>query len=510
MNEPIEVNTPPSSGRGARQLTTKQFFGYGAGDTANNLAFSLAISFLPIYYTDVALISPGIVGAIFLTMRFVDAITDVLLGTVVDRTNTRWGKFRPYILFASVPLVILAVLAFSIPSAFHATNWAVVWAVVTYFLMGSVAFTLVNIPYGSLAAAMTDNSQERSKLAVSRSIGAALMQVTVAVAISPALEANRGDPDALQSALTRTVGALGIVAILLYLFLFLTSRENVERSIPQVGFKDSLRTLGQNRALQALGGISVIYLTGLFGGIGILAYYTRDVMGDARYLGLFATILYGMVLIVGWFIPPLAAKFGKPRVFQIGGFLGALGALILWRVPSDLIVVAVIAVVFIGISSGLVNTLMWNMEADAVEYGEWKTGLRSEGTTYAIFSFVRKMAQALGGAVGIWIIGWFGYQGGQVVQSESAIEGIRLAMGLLPAVVFALAAVLMQFYPLTDDRHRQILLDLRSRKETGIMPQAMRDEQGRARAADPSAQSSNAEGSAAQDPGAGTEPPRGK
>lgn len=457
--------------RGAKRLSTKQYFGYGAGDMANNMAFSLAITFLPLYYTDVALISPGIVATIFLVMRFIDAFTDVLIGSFVDRSNTRWGKFRPYILFGSVPLVLSVILAFSIPGSLHGTTGAVVWACVTYFLMGSIAYTAVNIPYGSLAAAMTDNSEERSKLAVFRTAGSALMQITTALAISPALQANRGNPEALQSSLTTTLVVLGIVAILLYLFLFVTARENVERRIPRVGLKDSLRTLGANRALQALALISVIYLAGVFSLSGMMAYYARDVLGDARYLAIFGPLLFGMILVFGWAIPGLARRIGKPRLFQLAALLGTAGGVMIWLVPGQSIVLVVIAFVLVGTSSGFVNTLMWNMEADAVEFGEWKTGFRSEGTTYAVFSFVRKMAQALGGSLGLWIIGWFGYQGGATMQSESALQGIQLSMGLLPAACFLVAAVLVQFYPLTDSRHKQILTDLRSRKETGILPQ---------------------------------------
>lgn len=472
-----ETLTDGPSVRGAKRLSLTQYFGYGAGDMANNLAFSLAITFLPLYYTDVAGISPGVVATIFLIMRFIDAFTDIVIGSVIDRTNTRWGKFRPYILFGSVPLVLTVILAFSMPGSLQGTTGAVVWASVTYFLMGSVAYTTVNIPYGSLAAAMTDNGEERSRLAVFRTVGSALMQITTALAISPALQANRGNPDALQSSLTTTVTLLGIVAVLLYAFLFLVSRENVERKIPRVGLKDSLRTLGANRALQALAVISIVYLTGVFGLSGMLAYYARDVLGNARYLAVFGPMLFGMILVFGWAIPRVARKVGKPRLFQIAALIGVVGSAILWLTPANSFGFAVVAFILVGTSSGVVNTLMWNMEADAVEYGEWKTGFRSEGTTYAVFSFMRKMAQALGGSLGLWIVGWFGYQGGVAVQSDEALQGIRVAAGLLPAACFLLAAVLVQFYPLTDERHKQILTDLRSRKETGIIPQAPRTTQ---------------------------------
>lgn len=460
------ASTPSGAGgRGTKRLSMKQFFGYGGGDTANNLCFSLAVSFLPLYYTDVALISPAVVGLIFLIMRFVDAFTDIAMGSLIDRTNSRWGKFRPWILFGSVPLVVLSVLAFSMPQGLYGTSGAIVWAAVTYFLMGSVAFTAVNIPYGSLAAAMTDNRDERARLAIFRTVGAAVMQVLVALLISPAIQANQGDPDALQSALTRSIVILGVFAIALYAFLFFVAKENVERKVARVKFSDSLQVLKSNRALQMLGVNSVVYLIGLFGVIGVLVYYTRDVLGNALYMAPFAVILYGMVILISWTFPGLIRKFGKPRLFQIGSLSGAIGAALLFLATADAPWLAWIGIVLVGISSGYVNSLMWNMEADTIEYGEWKTGLRTEGTTYAIFSFMRKLGQAFAGAFGVWVIGWFGYEGGAVEQTSQAELGIRVATGGFTAIAFLLAAILMFFYPLTDQKHREILTELRTRED---------------------------------------------
>ncbi len=199
-------------------------------------------------------------------MRFVGAFTDILIGSVIDRTNTRMGKFRPHIMVFCVPLLLSAVFAFS-PAGLRGTNGVLIWAVVTCFLLGSVFYTLVNIPYGSLAAAMTGNSQDRSKFALARTIGTGIMQIVTAVAISPAIQQFAGDPDGLQATLTRTIALLVI-----------TSRANVERRIAEVGLKESLQTLAANRALQTLAGISVVYLAGLFCVTGILIYYARDAL----------------------------------------------------------------------------------------------------------------------------------------------------------------------------------------------------------------------------------------
>lgn len=458
-----QAATEASGGRAPR-LTLKQFLGYGSGDAANNLAFSMVISFLALYYTDVALISPAVVGTIFLILRMVDAFTDLIAGSIVDRTSTRLGKFRPFILFGSIPLIFFTYLAFSMPSSLHGQPGGVVWAVVTYFLLGSVAFTFVNIPYGSLAAAMTQDGADRSKLAASRTVGAAVMQVTTAVVISPIIQANAGDPQALQQSLSRMIIILGVIAFALYMFLFLTARENVQRDVPRVNLRQAIRNLRVNRALLMLVLTSVVYLVGLFCLAGVTVYYARDVLGNAGYAAILLPILFGMIVVIFFFIPRLVARLGKPRLFQLAAASGVVGGLLMVLAPG--IVVAAIGAVFLGTSSGLANTLMWNLEADTIEYGEWKTGIRTEGTTYAVFSFSRKLGQSLGGAIGVWVIGLAGYQGGAAFQSDEAQLGIRIATGAIPAVFFLVSAVMMHFYPLPDSAHRRIVEEIRERRLT--------------------------------------------
>ncbi|WP_129660545.1 glycoside-pentoside-hexuronide (GPH):cation symporter [Rothia uropygialis] len=446
------------------RLTLKQYLSYGGGDAANNLAFSLAVSFLPLYLTDVALLSPGAVGLIFLIMRFVDGFTDIVMGSLIDRTNTRFGKFRPWILGGSVPLVVLVVLNFSMPGGLHGTPWAIAWAAVAYFLMGSVAYTSVNIPYGSLAAAMTDVARERARLAMFRSIGTAVMQVLLALLISPSLQVYQGNPDGLQRALFSTLFPLAAVALALYLFLFFTARENVPRVSGRIRFRSSIQTIGSNRALQMLSISSLLFLIGYFGAQGVLAYYARDVLGDASTLIVIMTLFTGMVLVVGWLLPSLSRIIGRPRLFQLTALFSMIGALLLALIPNGGVWVAYVGAGLFGIGNGSVNTLMWNMEADTVEYGEWKTGLRSEGTTYAVFSFVRKLSQAIAGALGVWIIGLFGYTAGNFAQSDSTQWGIRIAVGFVPALFILASILLMSRYPMSDADHKRISTELRARK----------------------------------------------
>lgn len=447
-----------------RPLPLRSFLGYGAGDMANNLAFSLVVTFLTIYYTDVALISPGAVALLFLVMRMIDAFTDLLAGSLIDRTSTRFGKFRPFILIFSIPLVITTVLAVSIPESLRGTGGAIAWAWVTYFLLGSVFFTLVNIPYGSLAAAMTQRAGERAKLATFRTAGAAIMQVAVALAISPSIQAHRGDPGALQQALTQTVIVLGVVAIALYMFLVFTAKEQVERDVPKVSFREAIGTLTKNRALVVLAVTAIVYLVGLFMLSGMTIYYVRDVLGDATFASVALALVFGPILLIGWFLPRLVKQAGKKNLFTAAAAVGAAGGLVLLITPSGGYLSAVVGFLLIGISSGICNTLMWNLEADSIEYGELITGIRTEGSTYAVFSFTRKLGQAVGGALGVWLIGVFGYSGEAAVQSESALQGIRVAIGVGPLIAFAAAAVLIRLFPLDEKSHTAAIEAIQQRR----------------------------------------------
>ncbi|WP_306232678.1 glycoside-pentoside-hexuronide (GPH):cation symporter [Agrococcus beijingensis] len=463
------MSTNDASTATTPQLPFRSFLGYGAGDMANNLAFSLVTTFLTLYYTDVALISPAAVGLLFLVMRLIDAFTDVIAGSLIDRTHTRFGKFRPWILVFCVPLVAMAVLTFSVPEALRGTFGAVVWAWVTYFLLGSVFYTLVNIPYGSLAAAMTQRPEERARLATFRTAGSALMQVIVALAISPAIQQFRGDPDGLQGALTQTIIVLGIVTILLYLVLVFTAREQVERDVPKVRLQDAVGTLRKNRALGTLAVAAVVYLVGLFTIAGMTIFYVRDVLGDATFTPVALALTFSPILVIGWFLPRLVGALGKKRLYAISAVVGAVGAAVLLLAPPGAYVLAVIGFLLLGASSGVCNTVMWNLEADSIEYGELQTGIRTEGTTYAVFSFMRKLGQAIGGAAGVWIIGLLGYVGGAESQSESAVWGIRIAVGAVPVVLFLASALLIRAFPFDERTHTEALQTIRERR-TGVQP----------------------------------------
>jgi glucuronide carrier protein len=449
------------------KLGLSQYLGYAAGDAANNLAFSMTTMFLLLYYTDVAAISAATVGTILLVVRIWDAFADLFAGRMVDRTSTRWGKFRPFILFCSLPLLLLSVAVFSVPG-WLSDSGKVLYALITYAVFGLV-YSLVNIPYGSLAAAMTQVPTERARLATFRVFGSNITILMLALVVSPQIEGSEN----LQRSLTITVLTFVVVGMALYLFTFFTAKEQVERDVAQVSLRQSLGTLRQNRPLAMLCLSSLMFLTALYGIQAIGIYYARDVLGNPN-LFIFMTLAQTIgTFLIAAAVPKLTATVGKKRAYLALGFVTLVAGLGLFVAPASVPLVAILLFGLLGIGTGGINTLMWAMEADTVEYGEWQTGFRTEGTTYSVFSFTRKMGQAIGGAASAFTIGLGGYVAGAATQPDSAATAIRAAAGLVPAGFVLIATAIMFFYPLTETRFREIIRDVAARRavrRAGVSP----------------------------------------
>jgi glucuronide carrier protein len=441
-------------------LRLHQYLGYGAGDAANNTAFAMTSMFLLLYYTDVVGIAATTVGTLFLVVRVFDGFADLLAGRVVDRTNTRWGRFRPYLLFAAVPLLLLNVAVFSVPDLGDAGT--LVYAYVSYILFG-LAYSLVNIPYGSLATAMTQDPVERSKLATFRVFGSNIAILLLAVAVSPQIEGS-GD---LQRSLTITTIVLAVLGTGLYLFAFLTSRERVAHSAQTPTLRETFVSARQNKALLVLCGSSVVFLVGWFSLQTVTVYYARNVLGNADYYIVLTVVQTAGVFIAALLVPGLVAQIGKKRLYQALGAIAALSGIVVAFAPASVPAIAIVAFAFFGVGLGGVNTVAFALQADTVEYGEWKTGSRTEGATYSIFSFTRKVGQALGAAAASYTIGLGGYVSGAATQPDSAVTAIKTAAGLVPAAFIVGAIAVISAYPLTEERFREIVREVAARRAAG-------------------------------------------
>ncbi|WP_347350736.1 glycoside-pentoside-hexuronide (GPH):cation symporter [Intrasporangium sp.] len=467
---------PPAREGVHEPLPKRAVVGYASGDFANNLAFSLGTSFLLYYYTDVAGLSAAAVATMFLVVRLWDAVADVAAGRLVDRTMTRWGKFRPFILFGAVPLLLLSFLTFHVPASFD-LGTKLLYAYLTYAVLG-LAYSLVNIPYGSLASAMTQSVRERARLVAARFFGAAAGGIVLTYVIAPqisALKAQRGTltpgryQAQVQAVFTHTTLAFVLVGTGAYLLTFLWCREQVVRTQPRVSLRETWQTLRHNTALALLCAASFCYLTGLFAVGGASAYYAQYVMGDIRWMGPIVLVNSGISIVAAPFIPSAVERWGKTALFQWCGLFTVAGGVALFLTPAGAVAPALVFLGVKGIGAALINTVMFGLEADTVEYGEWKSGKRSEGATYAIFSFTRKITQSIGGALGAAALALGGYLSATAavpdpVQPESAVTAIRVTMGLIPAVAALVAMAVFWRYPLTDRRFREIRDETEARK----------------------------------------------
>lgn len=449
-----------------KKLNKLSIIGYGAGDAANNLAFTTATMFLLVYYTDVAGISAAAAGTLLLAVRVFDAFADVFAGRFVDRSySKRFGKFRPFIMFGSIPLLLLSVATFSVPQI--GESGSLLYAYVTYAALG-LAYSLVNIPYGSLAGAMTQDPGDRAKLGSARMIGALLVGSSLGIFVAPLIKPGAAD---LQATFTNLTLVFVVIGAGLYFFTALTAKERVHRAVPNVTFKQSMDTLKGNKPLLMLCLSSFFFLTGYLALTSVQLYYLRDVLGRLDLYPVLSIIQLVLTFALSAFMPRLVRTVGKKRVYIVSSLVSAAGGAIVFFTPASQVWIGFSGLVISVTGVLAVSIVVWALEADTVEYGEWKTGVRTEGITYALFSFTRKTGQAVGGALAAYALALGGYKSG-AAQAADAVFGIQVAAGALPAVMTLLGVLVMAKYTLTDAMHARILADITARRESGDAPKS--------------------------------------
>lgn len=467
-----------------QRLSQGRVLSYALGDVANNLAFMMTSLFLMAYMTDIAGVSAGTAGAIYGLTKIWAGISDLIAGQTVDRANTRWGRLRPWLLWGSLPLSAALVALFSAPAGLSGT------ATVAWILLFDAAFQLfysfVNIPYGSLSAAMTQGAVDRSRLAGARSIASSVTGVLLAFFLAPQFSSDALAEPNIRMKFTVTMLIVAGVAIVLYLICFLNTRETVQRPPGKIRMADTFRMIGRNRPLLTLCLGALFLLGAMFTLMAVQMYYARTVLGGAgTFVWLMVASTVGTVIVAS-FVPAITVRFGKRIGYVLCAVVVIIAFLILANVPGagvpaadkpqSALFVGILAFFIYGVGVGGTNSLMFSMQADTVDYGEWKSGTRAEGASYSILSFVRKVGQGVGGWVGGAVIGIFGYavQGADPVRVE---QGIRFAAGYVPAIFAVLAIIVMFFYPLSAEQHRDIVRDLLARRTTANAA-AIHDAQG--------------------------------
>ncbi|WP_432560218.1 glycoside-pentoside-hexuronide (GPH):cation symporter [Granulicoccus sp. GXG6511] len=456
-----------------QKLSQGRVISYALGDVANNLSFMMTSLFLMAYMTDIAGISAAAAGTIYGVTKIWAGISDLVAGQTVDRANTRWGRLRPWLLWGSLPLAAVLVALFSTPAGLSGP------VTVAWILLFDAAFQLcysfVNIPYGSLSAAMTQSAVDRSRLAGARSIASSVTGVLLAIFLAPQFSKEALQAPDIRMKFTITILVVAAVAVVLYLICFLNTRETVQRPPGKVKMSTTFKMIGQNRPLLMLCLGALFLLGAMFTLMAVQMFYARIVLGSASsFIWLQIANTVGTVIIAS-FVPAITVKFGKRIGYVLCAFIAIVAYLIMANVPGghgmSALAVAVIAFFIYGLGVGGTNALMFSMQADTVDYGEWKSGTRAEGAAYSILSFVRKCGQGVGGWIGGIVIGLYGYSkaavdAGDPATMERIDQGIRVAAGYVPAAFGVLAALVIFFYPLTAQQHKDIVRDLLARRTT--------------------------------------------
>ena len=454
-------------------LSFKEKVGYSVGDTASNLFFQTFMLFLLYFYTDVAGLPAAAVGTLFLVTRIWDAVNDPIMGTIADRTNTRWGKFRPYLLWCAVPFGLMGVLLFTVPD-FDAGG-KLIYAYITYNLM-MMAYTAVNVPYSALMAVITPNSLERTELSsfrfVAAFVGGLIVQGSTLSLVS--YFGNGNDALGWQLAMACISG----LAVALFIVTFLTTRERVLPPKDQKSdFARDIRELFSNKPWLLIGAATVFQLVFIVirnsSVLYYFKYYVKDqqltLFGQTMALsfeafsssfltsGMIITIL-GAVL-AKWF----AKKLDKKVTYAGFLILAALANAFFYIVePQNVLLIYLLNAVF-SFAVGPVSVLQWAMYTDTADYAEWSKGRRATGLLMAASLFALKLGLTLGGAIVGWVLAYYGFEANQV-QTAETLEGIVLLMSLYPAVFGLVGGAIMAFYPLTNTMMQKIEAELAARR----------------------------------------------
>ncbi len=441
------------------KLSVLEKMGYSMGDFASSSVWQTLMFFLPVFYTDTFGIPAAAVGTMFLVVRLFDAFNDPIMGVIADRTRTKWGSFRPYLLWFAAPYAIVAVLMFSTPDL--SVTGKIVYAYITYTIM-MVIYTAINVPFGSIIGVMSPSSEERTSVSSYRMVFAYGAGLAVQAFLIPMVEyLGKGDE---ARGYQLAVAILGLFAFIFFLVAFFTTKERVKPD-PQIeaSLKLDIKELFKNRNW------FLIFLTNLFLLIyvairsSVIIYYFDYYVGNKELASAFMvagtfSVLVG-VMPTNW----LVRKMGKRMLFIVSLIIIVISqALFFIADPTDIVLLFALQIIF-SLASGPSIPLFLSMIADTIDYTEWKSGRRATGLFYSAVGIAGKSGFAIGGAITMWILTYYGYVA-NMPQTDESIFGIRLLLSIIPAVMAAICIVPLIFYNLTEKQVKTIEIELQERK----------------------------------------------
>lgn len=457
------------------KLTEK--IGYGFGDMASSMFWKLFGAYLMIFYTDVFGLPAAVVGTMFLITRIWDSAFDPIVGVVADRTHSRWGKFRPYLLWLAVPFGIIGILTFVTPD--WSPTGKLIYAYVTYSLMMMI-YSAINVPYASLLGVMSPNPKERNTLSTYRMTFAYIGSFIALLLFMPLVNFFSGNSKELadqQTGWTMAVVVIAILCIALFFGCFAWTKERVKPiKETQNPLKEDLKDLFKNKPWWILLGAGVAAL--VFNSIrdGATVYYFKYFVVEEDYATVsffgMSFVLSGLYLALGQAAniigviaaAPVSNRIGKRNTYMWAMIIATvLSVIFYWFDKEDLIWMFVFQAL-ISVCAGSIFPLLWSMYADCADYSELKTGNRATGLIFSSSSMSQKFGWAIGTAVTGWLLGFFGFQA-NAVQSEEAISGIKMFLSFLPAIGTILSVVFISMYPLTENKMKDITTELEHKRQ---------------------------------------------
>lgn len=449
MNQTKEVNP----------FGIKDKLGYMMGDFGNDFTFILSTMLLTKFYTDVMGVSAAVVGTIMMLARFVDAFTDVTMGRICDRSKvTPNGKFKPWILRMCVPVALASFLMYQSGLSGLPTGVKIVYLAITYLLWGSFTYTGINIPYGSMASAISADAGDRQSLSTFRTMGGMLAGMVIGVGLPLiAYEKIDGKETLIGSKVTLAAGIFSILAIVCYLLCYKLVTERVVVESTQEGKGTSvgqmLKNAVKNRALISIVVASIVMLLAQLTMQNMAAYIFPDYYNNAAAQSASTMMMMVGMIVAAVVAKPLANKFGKAEVSVVSNLFAAIVMVVLWIIRPESVWVYCGLQMLCWLGLGVFSMVCWALITDVIDYSEIKNGVREDGSVYALYSFARKLGQALAAGLSGWLLTAIGYSSEAaaegMVQTDSVLSGIYNISTLIPAVGFGLlTAVLWFWYPL--------------------------------------------------------------
>jgi GPH family glycoside/pentoside/hexuronide:cation symporter len=490
----ITTNLKSSS----QKLSVLEKIGYSLGDLAANLIFQTLMAFLAFFYTDIYKIPPGKASFVMLVGGVIGACFNLVMGAIADRTNTRWGKFRPWVLWTAIPFGVISLLAFSTPD--FNEGGKVAYAFITYFLL-VIIYSANNLPYSALSGVLTGDMKERNSLSSYRFVAVMVAQFIIQVLLLP-LAISLGEGDKAKG-FEKVMLVFAITGVVCFIITFLTTRERIQPPKEQkTPVKQDLKDLVRNKpwlimlaltilvfiTLALKGGMNIFYykyflteqseisfldkvgfnniINGLSQVFNPKAFEEFSKPGSAPYSAVSFTSAFSTIsMIIGiFFSKGLADKFGKRNIFGAFLTLSAFCLIMIYFYSNAAVMAVFITQCLHGFIYGITIPLLWAMIADVADYSEWKNKRRATAIIFSAMIFGLKFGLSVGGALSAWLLSIFGYIADKSVQTDSATNGIKLLISVIPGLIFIGGALLLFGYPINKSMELKIESDLKERK----------------------------------------------